>query len=251
MTAAGQLLELLQREMPISLAPYRLPPGEIGLVVVDIVNGFATVGAGNLAPRVANAQVSRMIDEANRIARRFSERRWPILAFLDTHEPGKPEPPYPPHCERGTGEENLVPDLAWLADDPHATLIRKDCINDYVGSTEWTPARGQHGVTHNRCVDWINGHRLHSVVAVGICTEICVADFCGTLLSARNHGLMPTLKDVVVLEPGCATYDLPMETVRELGLPETAAHPQGPAHHIGLYTLAARGAVLATEIQGL
>lgn len=251
MSKAAQLVQLLREEMPISLAPYRLPKAEIGLVIVDIVNGFATVGAGNLAPQVPNDQITQMIEVANRLARRFSERRWPILAFLDTHEPGKPEPPYPPHCERGTGEENFVPALDWLNHDPHATLIRKDCINDYVGAAEWSPARGQHGVTHNRCVDWINGHRLHTVIAVGICTEICVADFCGTLLSARNHGLMPTLKDVVVLEPGCATYDLPMETVRALGLPETAAHPQAAAHHIGLYTLAARGAVLATEIEGL
>ena len=50
-----------------------------------------------------------MVEETDRLARRFVERGWPVLAFLDTHEPGKPEPPYPPHCERGTGEENLVP----------------------------------------------------------------------------------------------------------------------------------------------
>ena len=62
---------------------------------------------------------------------------------------------------------------------------------------------------------------------------------------------MPTLKNVVVFEPGCATYDLPADSVRELGLPETAAHPQAPAHHIGLYTMAARGAVLAGELGGV
>jgi hypothetical protein len=46
-----QLLELLQARMPVGLVEYRLPPGgETGLVVVDEVNGFCTVGAGNLAP---------------------------------------------------------------------------------------------------------------------------------------------------------------------------------------------------------
>jgi nicotinamidase-related amidase len=50
-----------------------------------------------------------MVEETNRLARAFTEKGWPILAFLDTHEPGVPEPPYPPHCERGTGEELFVP----------------------------------------------------------------------------------------------------------------------------------------------
>ena len=84
-------------------------------------------------------------------------------------------------------------------------------------------------------------------MAVGICTDICVADFVGTLLSARNHGLMPTLKDVVVLEPACATYDLP-RAAAELGLPETAAHPQAATHHLGLYIMASRGAVIASGL---
>ena len=102
-----QLLELLQRELPLRLAGYRPPPGDCtGLVIVDEVNGFCTVGAGNLAPAAPNPQVSRMVELTNDLARRFVARRWPVLAFLDTHEPGKPEPPYPPHCERGTGEGN-------------------------------------------------------------------------------------------------------------------------------------------------
>ena len=71
-----------------------------------------------------------------------------------------------------------------------------------------------------------------------------------TLLSARNHGLMPTLKVVVVLEPACATYDLPLETARSLGLPDTAAHPQAQTHHMGLYFMASRGAVIARELAG-
>jgi hypothetical protein len=62
---------------------------------------------------------------------------------------------------------------------------------------------------------------------------------------------MPTLKDVVVLEPACATYDLPMATVKEQGLPETAAHPKAETHHIGLYVMASRGAILASEVTGV
>lgn len=244
------LLDLLRAELPLRLVDYPLPAGETGLVIVDEVNGFCTVGAGNLAPPVPDAQINRMVEVTAGLARRFTQARWPVLAFLDTHEPGKPEPPYPPHCERGTGEENLVPELAWLADDPDVVLIRKDCINGFVGAVE-PIYHGTHGTSHNRVVDWVNAHRLKSILVVGICTDICVMDFVLTMLSARNHGLMPTLRDIVVLEPGTATYHLPRAAAESLGLPETAAHPKPATHHMGLYFMASRGAVLAKEVAGL
>jgi nicotinamidase-related amidase len=242
-----QLLELLSTELPIRPIEYRPPPGETGLVIVDEVNGFCTVGAGNLAPASPNAQVSQMVEVTNGLARRFVERRWPVLAFLDTHEPGKAEPPYPPHCERGTGEENLVPELAWMQDEPDVTLLRKDCINGFVGGIE-PIHHGAHGACRNKVVDWVTAHRLRSMVAMGICTDICVMDFVLTMLSARNHGLMPTLKDIVVLEPACATYDLPRAAAEGLGLPATSAHPQTATHHLGLYFMASRGAVIASSL---
>src|SRR3546814_20296646 len=131
-------LPSLTRQVAAALpvAPTRLKLGgePTGLVIVDEVNGFATVGAGNLAPPKANPQVAAMVEETARLARGFSGQGWPILAFLDTHVPGKPEPPYPPHCEAGTGEEDLVPELNWLGDDPHAPMVRKDCQS---GSTSW------------------------------------------------------------------------------------------------------------------
>ena len=237
------LLDGLRAEMPLATTVFNPISATCGLVVVDEVNGFASVGAGALAPPVPNAQVERMVAETDRLARGFAERGAPILAFLDTHEPGKPEPPYPPHCERGSGEEELVPELAWLVDCPQAMLVRKDCINGFVGAISLTDGR-------NKVADWVNAHGLDTVLVVGICTDICVMDFVLTLLSARNHGMMPTLEDIVVYDAGCATYDLPRETAAEIGLPETAAHPQALTHHLGLYFMASRGAVLASGVSG-
>lgn len=247
MAGTGTLMDMLRHELPVAMAPYAVP-GATGLVVIDEVNGFCTVGAGNLAPQAPDEQIARMVETTSALARRFREQRRPVLAFLDTHEPGRPEPPYPPHCVRGTGEENLVPELAWLEQDPDVTLIRKDCINGFVGAMEPATVRGVHGVSRNRVVDWVNSHRLESVVCVGICTDICVMDFVLTMLSARNHSCMPTLRDIVVLEPGCATYDLPRAATAELDLPATAAHPKWATHHMGLYFMASRGAVLASEL---
>ncbi|WP_448208647.1 isochorismatase family protein [Azospirillum sp. sgz302134] len=234
-------LETVRRTFPVAFGAYEMPAGRTGLVIIDEVKGFASVGCGPLAPPVPNEQVTRMIEETDRLARRFVEAGWPVCASLDRHDPAKPEPPYPPHCLIGTGHDELVPELAWLESASGTTLIAKDCINFFVGAT------GKDG--RNAVVDWINGNRLESVVVVGICTDICVMDFVLTLLSARNHGMTPTLKDVVVHEPGCATYDLPLDTARELGLPDTAAHPQGPAHHMGLYMMAARGALLSDALR--
>ena len=229
----------LQRAAPVAFESLSLEGRRIGLVIVDEVVGFASVGGGNLAPRTENAQISRMIRETAALARSFVAAQRPILAFLDTHEASKPEPPYPPHCVEGSGEEKLVPELAWLAVEPLATLMRKDCINGFIGAM--TP-KG------NRLIDWLRDQRLDSVLTVGICTDICVMDFVLTLLSVRNHGLTITLKDIYVYEPGCATYDLPEAAVRAAGLPETAIHPQGPTHHMGLYFMAARGARLIDAI---
>ena len=232
----GQLAE----QIPVALEEVTVA-GRVGLVIVDEVNGFATVGAGNLAPPKPNEQVSRMVAETNSLAHEFLDRGGPVLAFLDTHEPGKLEPPYPLHCERGTGEEELVREIAWLADADGVTLVRKDCINGFVGAIDLDSGA-------NRIVDWVNAHGLETVVVVGICTDICVMDFVLTFLSARNHGLMPSLTEVIVHEPACATYDLPRAAVAELGLPVSASHPQRLTHHMGLYFMHSRGARLASSV---
>ena len=133
-----------------------------------------------------------------------------------------------------------MPELAWLAADGRTTLVRKDCINGFVGAIQSDGG--------NAIVDWAKSHRLSALLVVGICTDICVMDLVLTLLSARNHGLMGDLRDIVVYEPGCATYDLPRNVASELGLPNTAAHPQALTHHLGLYFMASRGAMLAHKV---
>ncbi len=235
------LTERLSDAMPLAIGPVELGRRRVGLVIVDEVNGFATIGAGNLAPPVENPQVTAMVRETDRLAREFTERGWKILAFLDTHVPGKPEPPYPPHCEAGTGEENLVPELEWLESDAHTTLVRKDCINGFIGAIRPDGS--------NAVVDWVTANRLETVLVVGICTDICVMDFVLTALSARNHDLMPGLEEIIVHAPGCATYDLPRPVTVELGLPESLAHPGEATHYMGLYFMASRGAVLANAVR--
>jgi nicotinamidase-related amidase len=240
------ILPSLRLAAPVAAAPYTLP-GRTGLIIVDEVNGFCTVGAGPLAPAAPDARVDAMIAETDRIARRFLAEGRPVLAFRDTHQPGRLEPPYPPHCEIGTGQEKLVDRLAWLETAPGSVaFLNKDVIDGVVGGIA---ADGT-----NRVYDWIRTQRLEAVVLVGICTDICVADATLTLLSSRNHyfgdvPMLPGLRDIVVYEPACATYHLPADAVRTLGLPDTAAHDAGLFHHIGLSIMQSRGAVIASELR--
>jgi nicotinamidase-related amidase len=180
---------------------------------------------------VPNKQISDMVLETDRISKLFSQRGLPILAFLDTHFPDKPEPPYPAHCIVGTGEENLVPELAWLESDENAQLMRKCCINGFIGAYQEDGG--------NVVVEWIKKHEIESLLVVGICTDICVLDFVATIISARNTGMLSPLLNVFVYSKACATYDLPLQVAKELG---AISHPQDVTHHIGLYIAAMRGA---------
>lgn len=235
----AQRLWDLQKEAPINLIDY-IMPGKSGLVHTDPVNGFCKVGAGNLAPPAPDSTIEFMLAHIGHASRAFVSRKKPVLVLMDQHPPGVLEPPYLPHCEKGTGEELIHESLAWLEQYEYLTRIPKDCINGFVGAIL------PNGM--NLFEEWINRHLIETLVVDGICTDICVMDFVLTVLSARNHGILPSLKDVVVYVPGCATYDWPREIAEMLGKADTFFHPRELTHHMGLYFMASRGAILANSL---
>ncbi|XP_057751146.1 nicotinamidase 1 [Arachis stenosperma] len=235
----SQTVDLLREELPVEQEPLHLSSDiKTGLVLVDLVNGFCTVGSGNLAPRQPDKQISGMVDASVRLSKVFAQKNWPILAFLDNHHPDIPEPPYPPHCIAGTHEANLVPELLWLENEPNATLRRKDCIDGFVGSIEKDGS--------NVFVDWVKNNQIKQVLVVGICTDICVMDFVSSALAARNRGLLPPLENVIVYSKACATYDIPLHVAKTNK--DVISHPQELMHHIGLYISRGRGAKIASEV---
>lgn len=234
----SDLSSLLQDQLPLTMAPFDPGSARTGLVLVDLVNGFATPGCGPLAPPAPDGRIDQMIAWGDRLARHFLDQDLPVLAFRDSHPPDKPEAPYPPHCLQGSGHDDLVPALTWLTD--RATIIPKDCINGWIGADR----PGQ----PNQVAQWAKRHQLARLLVMGICTDICVMDFVLTALSARNHGLLDPVREIWVFEPGCATYDLPLTVARQLGLPDATAHPRSATHHMGLYFMASRGAQLASHM---
>lgn len=235
----SQTIDMLKNELPVDQESLVLTDDiKTGLVLVDVVNGFCTVGAGNLAPRVPDKQISGMVDESVKLAKLFCEQKWPVLAFLDSHHPDIPEHPYPPHCIAGTDESRLVPDLQWLENESNVTLRHKDCIDGFLGSVEKDGS--------NVFVDWVKTNQIKVILVVGICTDICVLDFVCSALSARNRGFLGPLEDVIVFSRGCATFDLPVHVASNIK--GALAHPQELMHHIGLYMAKGRGAKVVSQV---
>lgn len=246
------LIQMLQEAMPIKIEKEVDLTGEnIGLAIIDVIKGFCEFG--NLASK--GPAIDQMINLTDKLAEKIWHKDGRILVLLDTHKKGVLERPYPPHREEGTGEENLVDKLAWLLDpavSPSGRIdyIRKNCINGYIGGV----GAGSVFAKVDQVGVWIDNlagpdSKSTSLIVTGICTDICVLQFVQTVLSARNHGLLPYLKDVIVYTEACATYDLPLETALKLGLPKTAAHPRDEAQHIGLYLMQQSGAILAKNVK--
>jgi len=248
-----ELLANLQAALPVQVERAALAHGRgnVGLIVVDVVRGFTREGnlsdAGSMAPMVA------AVDGVIRELRQRLDDRLRLLLLRDTHHADIPEPPYPPHCVKGSGEDELDPDLAWAADLPGAVVLDKDCINGFVGAME----RADGGLWRNRLCDWVVDNGLTSLVLVGDCTDICVSDLAVALLSARNHGMLgaasPSDREayvagitglqLMVHAGACATFDLDPEEPFPAGQ-ETLRHPGTLAHHVGLWVAASRGATI-------
>jgi nicotinamidase-related amidase len=246
-----ELLRELESALPVTVGRAKLPAGDVGLVVVDAVVGFTRTGC--LADPVSMAPMVEAIDRLARDLRARLGDRLHVLILRDRHAPDIPEPPYPPHCIVGTGEERMDPALAWLETEPDVAIVDKDCINGFVGSMRSVPAADGPPLHRNLLLGWARERRLRSLVLVGDCTDICVSDLTVALLSARNHGLLTdaapsdraayveaiTAFPIVVFTPGCATYDFDPEEATPL------RHPRALAHHVGLWVCTSRGALLA------
>lgn len=225
-------------QLPLNLQTVTLGTGNVGLVVVDAGVGFTR--EGNLADPTHMIPMVRRIGTTWRALHAELGQRLHTLCFLDTHEPDIPEPPYPPHGIKGTGEEDMDPELIWLLAEPGVEVIRKDCINGFVGAIDRQTGR-------NAFCEWIIANNIRTLLVTGDCTDICVSDLVVTTLSARNHGLLTdhdpqhhraayvdaiTGLRIVVLADACETFDAP-------------GHDRKATHHVGLWLMASRGAIIA------
>lgn len=173
------------------------------VLVVDMNVGFSQ--RGNLfSPRVADL-VEPTVDFLQNLP------DGSMVAFIsDCHEEGDPElRRFPLHCMKGTGEELVRPELI-------AACKRPNIVYDIIYKTEYDAFIGSAGELEDLIDPSIHRYDKNGWIVVGCVTDICVESNVGAL-AMRG-------KNVTVVRNLIDTYDLPLETCRELGLPESAAH---------------------------
>ncbi|KAL2905849.1 Nicotinamidase 1 [Bienertia sinuspersici] len=216
-SSLSQSIEEVKKQIPVKQDTLHLSPDQsIGLVLIDLVNGFCTVGGGNLAPKVPNNQIAEMVEEAEKLARVFCDKKWQYLHSSIL----------------------IILIIGWLEGETNVTIRLKDCIDGFLGSLEKDGS--------NVFVDWVKTNHLKAVLVVGICTDICVLDFVSSALSARNRGILTPLQEVIVYSQACSTYDLPLHVAETIK--DAIAHPQDLMHHIGLYIAQGRGAKVVSGV---
>ena len=228
---SAHLIDQLRRELPVQLCSYAVAGAEIGLI---LVKDGVTPGDDDGTTRLAAAA-----READRLARRFVAQRLPVIAFADERPAADDEG----RASLG-GVASLLPDLDWLQDEPDATIIRKRCVNGFIAGIE-AVHHGAHGTSRNRLVDWVNAHRLRALLCGGVSTDGGVLELVLSLASARQHGLMTTLRDLVVVERASAALPPWPETASR------AAIRLAGSHQLALPLMSQRGAILAGELTGL
>lgn len=159
--------------------------GKTALVIVDMVNGFLTEGILS-SPRSAS-----VLPAVETLLRFFQAHNLPCVAFADCHEPDCIEfRSFPPHCIRGTSEAEIALSLQKIGG---FIKIEKNSTNGFL-----TPAFQEFFHHHQE---------LERIVVCGVCTDICVMQFCLTLKTYCNQE--NRMLEVLLPVNAAETYDAP------------------------------------------
>ena len=122
------------------------------ILVIDMLNGFCR--EGNLASPRLDTITLRLRDYLQR------EQEWgaDVVFLVDTHTADDPEfAMFPVHCVEGSGEDEIVPELAPVA--ARGTVVRKHTFSGF----------------RDTDLDVVLARLAPEVVEVaGVCTDICV-----------------------------------------------------------------------------
>jgi nicotinamidase-related amidase len=156
------------------------------ILVVDMLNGFCREGS------LASARLDSITDRLREHLAREAAAGASLVFLVDTHRPDDPEfAMFPPHCVEGSGEDEIVPELAELA--AAGTVVRKHTFSGFRGTE----------------LDEVLERLAPGVVEVaGVCTDICVLH---TVYDLRVRGY-----DVVVRSELVETYDAPGHEADEI-----------------------------------
>lgn len=212
---------------PLSLsAPIGADPRTVGIVSVDVIKGFCTVGPLS-SPRVNNivAPITRLFELAWAMGIRD------IALPHDAHPTDAVEfGQYAPHCIRGTKEADTVDAFTALPFFNEFTVIEKNSIDSGANAefAAWLRARSH----------------IKTWIVVGDCTDICTYQLAMHLRTTANEYQRVGTRVVVPVD--CVdTYDLPVETALQVG---ATPHDAELLHLVFLYHMMLNGVEVVSEI---
>lgn len=139
-------------------------PDHTMLIIIDMNNGFAKEGA------LYSPRVEALIEPITDLAEKSISRDIKVLAYSDKHPEGAREfLAYPPHCQAGSTESELVPSLKALL-NVGMELHHKNSTN---GILAYNPAHEIVGIAN--------------YIVVGCVTDICVYQYAVTLRAYLNE----------------------------------------------------------------
>lgn len=144
-----------------------------------------------------------------------------VVFVSDCHQPGDAEHRrFPVHCVDGSGDEKVHPDLIKACEESgigYVVIYKSE--HDVFAGTEQPGVFSWHPFRKPADAGLVRKHIVNSGdewVVIGCVTDICI-DINVASLTQRG-------KRVTVVRNLIDTYDLPLSTCRELGLPDAAAH---------------------------
>ena len=157
------------------------------IIVIDMIDAFCTRGD------LASERFRRLVSPIREHLECEVDGGASVVFLVDTHEADDAEfAMFPPHAVAGSGEDEVVTELAGLAG--RATVVRKAHFSGF----------------HETALDDVLERLAPDVVeVVGVCTDICVLH---TVAGLRDRGY-----EVVVRADLVETYDGPDHPAEEVG----------------------------------
>lgn len=202
------------------------PPEQMAVFSVDMINGFCHEGA------LASSRVKGIIPQVVDVFTGAYEAgvRDFVLA-QDCHPTDAVEfADFPPHCIVGTAEAENIPELATLPFANLFTTVPKNSLNAFHST---------------KLGEWLAAHSdLRTAIVVGDCTDLCIHQMALHLKLLANASNRQDLR-IIVPENAVQTYDIPVETARELSI---LPHDGDVMHLIFLYHMRLNGIEIVREI---
>jgi nicotinamidase-related amidase len=220
-------LDRWMSELPIqSLDDLVRSPEKVAIISVDVIKGFCNTGPLS-SPRVAG-----IVDPIVALMKKAWDKNvFHFILSQDTHEPDAKEfSAWPPHCIRGTEEAETVDEIRNLPFFDQMLLLEKNSI-----------ASG----LNNDLQQWVLDHpEVEYYIVVGDCSDLCTYQLAMFLRLDANER---QVKRIVIVPEDCVqTYDLSVETAKEIG---AFPHPGDFLHAVFLNHMALNGIEVVKTIQ--